>query len=190
MAFSRRSLSTRPRSVRRKTAWSVGPETGTSGSPQTITAAGGLLANTATSPLVSGLTMVRTRGEMTLHLVTGSAVGAGFHGAFGIAVATLAAVTAGVASVPTPLTEEDWDGWLYHRYFSIMAPGPIATANVSTEVTGIAGVSAALRFEIDSKAMRKIEDPSWAVYAAIDTVKIGTADMRWSFNSRILVKLA
>ena len=189
MALSRRSRSTVIRSVRRKTAWSVGPETGTNGAPQTVTAAGGVAATTFTTPVVSGLTMVRTRGECTLHLVTASAVGAGFHGAFGIAIATTAALTAGIASIPTPLTEEDWDGWLYHRYFSIMAPGPIATANVSTEVTGIAGVSAALRFEVDSKAMRKIEDPSWGIYAALDTVKVGTADMRWSFNSRILVKL-
>ena len=37
----------------------------------------------------------------------------GFNGAFGIGLVTRQALAVGVSAVPTPLDEEDWDGWLY-----------------------------------------------------------------------------
>ena len=48
-------------------------------------------------------------------------------------------------------------------------------------------MSAALRFEIDSKAMRK-QDIDEGFYAAIEVTEFGTADAQWAFNSRMLVK--
>ena len=122
-----------------------------------------------------------------VYLTAATALGDGFHGAFGIAKATAAAVLAGVLSVPNPITEEAWDGWLYHRYFAVMAPGPIAAATAAQETLQNAGNIASLRLEVDSKAMRK-QDIDEAFYACIEVVEHGTATAEWLFNSRLLVK--
>ena len=174
-------------SVRHRSSWEVGPETAGGGQPQTVIASGASLAGTAVQAAVDGLTLIRTRGELLLFLRLATAAGNGFHGAFGIAKATSAAIVAGAASVPTPITEEAWDGWLYHRYFSIMAAGPIATATAAQEALQNSATTSAVRIEVDSKAMRK-----WAVdeglYAAIEVTEFGTATMDWTFNSRMLFK--
>ena len=188
MAPLRRSGFRTTRSASRKTSWAVGPETGASGAAQGISGSIAELAASAAQALQDGLTLVRTRGELVLWLKTATAVGDGFHGAFGIAQATSAAFLAGAASLPTPLTEEDWDGWLYHRYFNIQSPGPIAVATASQEVLQVNNVAAGLRIEVDSKAMRK-SSVDEAIYAAIEVVEVGTATMNWAFNCRLLCKL-
>jgi len=144
------------------------------------------LAGVFVATLVDGLTLIRTRGDFLCYLRSAGAVGNGFHGAFGIAKATFPAISAGVASIPTPIMEEDWDGWLFHKYFTILAPGPIAVATAAQEA--LQGATAqALRFEVDSKAMRK-SDVNEAFYAVVEVIEIGVADMDWAFNSRMLFK--
>ena len=64
-------------------------------------------------------TIVRTYGLLSLMLRSATAIGDGFTGAFGIGKATAAAFTAGIASLPTPLMEVDWDGWLVHQFFDV-----------------------------------------------------------------------
>ena len=187
MARLRRSASTLIRSQRKRTSWDVGPETAGGGQPQTITASLGELAAVAVQLLVDNQTLVRTRGELMMLLETSSLQGNGFHGAFGIAKATTAAITAGAASVPTPLTEEEWDGWIYHRYFSLLSGGTIAVATAAQQADQVNATTAALRLEVDSKAMRKVEIFE-GLYAAIEVVEFGTAQMTWSFNSRLLFK--
>ena len=175
------------RSLRRKTSWNIGPQTGVDGAPQGISASTASLATGLAVVLESGLTLVRTRGDLNLILqIAGNQEG--FHGAFGIAIATSPAVTAGIASVPTPITEEDWDGWLYHRYFSLIAGGAIAAATAAQQADQVNASSAALHIEVDSKAMRKLAVDE-TLYAAIEVVELGTATMQWAFNSRMLVKL-
>ena len=177
------------RSQRRKTSWQIGPQSGVDGASVQISASQATLLNGVLFVSEDGLTLVRTRGEFVAHLQLAAADGDGFHGAFGIAVATSAAVTAGVASVPTPLTEENWDGWLYHRYFGLFSGGPIAAATATQQKEQVNATSAALRFEVDSKAMRKLE-VDMAIYAAIEVVELGAASqMRFAFNSRTLIKL-
>jgi len=185
-----RSRSRFPRSsgARRKTSWAAGPETSGGGGVQTFTGTIAQLAGTAVQATVDGLTLVRTRGELLIFLRTASASDNGFFGAFGIAKATSAAVLAGAASVPTPIAEESWDGWLYHRYLSVMSAGPIAAATAAQEALQVNNVCAALRIEIDSKAMRK-QDISEAFYAVLELTEVGTADLTWQFNSRLLLKL-
>ena len=100
---------------------------------------------------------------------------------------TAAAFTAGVASVPTPLTEVDWDGWMYHTFFQITSPEAVAAAAVSHAVPN--NIPAALRREVDSKAMRKAEEED-AFFCAIEVQEIGTAVMQWHFNSRMLFMLS
>ena len=188
MAQVRRGSSTLVRSARRQTGWSPGPKTGVAGAALGLTASSVNLGAISIVPTQDGLTVIRIRGELTVHVNTASALNDGFSGAFGIAVANETALGIGVTAVNTPITDEGWDGWMYHRYFSVKAPGPLATANVSTEMTGIAGVVAALRTEVDTKAMRKLP-VGVALYCALEVVEVGIASARWAFNSRALFKL-
>ena len=175
-------------SVRHRSSWEVGPETSGGGAPQSISSSLAQIAGTATQATEDGQTLIRTRGELLAWIGSSSAANNGFHGAFGIAKATSAAVLAGVASVPTPITEEAWDGWLYHRYFTLFTGGTIAAATAAQQADQVNSQTAALRFEIDSKAMRKF-DVNEALYGCIELVEVGTAAMEWTFNCRMLFKL-
>ncbi len=76
-------------------------------------------------------------------------------------VVTLAASTAGVVSIPTPITEASWDGWLLHRYFGV------------EKVTGDAG-GGFMALELDSKAMRKGNEDE-VLAGVLDVVETGVA---------------
>ena len=116
MALSRRS-SFRRTGVRHRSSWEIGLCNSTDGAPITISASSAVAVPVAASAGVDGLTVIRIRGELNVYLTSSGALGNGFVGAFGIGKATDAAILSGIASVPTPLTEDSWDGWLYHRYF-------------------------------------------------------------------------
>ena len=188
MANLRRSGFRTTRPQRRKTSWNVGPETGVNGARQAITSSVAVIAQTSVDVVAEGITLVRTRGEVNLMLEIAAADHDGFHGAMGIAVATKAAITAGASAVPTPLTEESWDGWLWHRYFSLFAGGTIAAATATQQADQVNATCAALRVEIDSRAMRKLS-VDMTLYAAVEVVELGSAEMSWALNSRMLVKL-
>ena len=184
-----RNLSVRTRARPRKTSWSVGPHTGANGQGQSISASGVTLATTNISINLDGVTLVRTRGELLLTIITAGGGGEGFVGAFGIGVATSAAIAAGGTAVPTPITEQDAENWIYHRYFSMSAPAAISAAGTSKEWAGIAAQSCVLRLEIDSKAMRKV-DVFDGLYFALEVTEVGTAFMEWNANCRMLFKLS
>ena len=187
MARFRRGSFAIPRSSRRTSSWAFGPQSGTDGASLGVSATGAQIGGIAVAPTLEGLTLVRTRGEFLFILKTASAAGSGFFGAFGIGRATSAAVTAGIASVPSPTTEETWDGWLYHRYFSITSAGVI-DGSVSADTDNLLPLAGVLRLEVDSKAMRKL-DQETSTYCAIEVTESGTATGSWFFNSRQLIKL-
>ncbi len=142
--------------------WDHGPGSTGLFSSSASTAA---ILGTGLTPASSELTVMRTRGIVDLFLDgTPGADGAGFFGAIGIGKCTLAAFTAGIVSIPTPITEVGWDGWLWHSFFSVhhgetgLGPSPAAHQ----------------RIEIDSKAMRKF-DAHEVIYMAIEQVLVGTA---------------
>ena len=175
----------RSSSPRRKTAWSQGP--GQAGAQTELSSSSSVLAVAGAAVSLDGITQVRLRGEFMAYLNAATAQNDGFDCAFGIAVATLAAFSAGAASVPTPITEIGWDGWLYHKLFSLRAPAPMDSgAAVDLDIQN--AVTACLRIDVDSKAMRKarVDDVTYAVLQVVET---GTAVLRWHFNSRILDKL-
>ena len=176
------------RSPRRKTSWTFGPQTGVDGATQPISTSIAQLATGFVTVEEDGLTLARTRGELIVLLGLSDAVGNGFHGAFGIAVATSAAVVAGAASLPSPITEETWDGWLYHRYFGIFSGGAVAVATAAQQTDQVNATCGALRLEVDSKAMRKV-DVDQSLYAMIEVIELGNATMEWAFNSRMLIML-
>jgi len=183
MARTTRFSSGFPRGLttRHRTSWELGPG-GTA--PLSTSVGGSFFLGSFVSPTIDNATTVRLRGELMMYLSLTTADGDGFAGAFGIGKASKAAITAGIASVPTPITEESADNWLYHRYFSLKSP----QANASGAEPGGRILPAFLRIEVDSKAMRKL-DINDGIYAVIEVVEVGTARIEVAFNCRMLVKL-
>ncbi len=162
--------------TRRKTGW----EEGVGGQAVlTRTASGAIFVGSALSVLFDGLTLVRVRGMIELTLQSVSAAGDGFAGAFGIAVTSLDAVTAGVASVPQPVADMDWDGWLWHQFIFLHATSATLSETNPNRIN----------IPIDSKAMRKI-GVNDAIYLMVELTEIGTAEIDIFADTRVLVKLA
>ena len=160
--------------TRRATNWGIGPGgtgiTSISASSSVILGSG--VALVTTDPV----TIVRTRGQFDAFLTSASTPGDGYQGAIGIGIVSSPAFAIGITAMPTPLTEVEWDGWLYHRFFGAHNP--------KVDVSDAAGVS----IEVDSKAMRKWGD-AVTLFAAIEVVEIGTAVLNVFFDSRVLIKI-
>jgi len=179
--FTRRGRLALP-SQRRKTGWGLGPG---QSAVTTITATGSTILGAGSVSTADGQTVVRLRGELLLWLSLAAAAVDGFSGAFGIGIVQNPAFTAGIASVPTPVTEAADENWLYHRFFACKTAELFATG---AEPAGRM-LPAFLRLEVDSKAMRKF-DAGVTLYAAVEVTEVGTATMQVHFDSRVLVKLA
>ena len=183
MHQSRRGL-IRPSGPKRLTAWGLGPGTTTVATTSTTSDA---IIGSGAVPLVEGLTVVRVRGEFQAFLIAATGADDGFGCALGIGVANAQAFAAGIVSLNTPLDEADWDGWLYHRFFSLHSSSVI-DGSVAADADSINARSVAIRFEIDSKAMRKLSD-EMVLYMALSVTLGGTAQMKFVGNIRILLKL-
>ena len=172
-----------PRGVtipRRLTSWESGPG-GTAVASTSVGTA--IILGSAISATVPGLTIVRLRGELMMYMDQAASSNDGFAGAFGIGLASKAAVTVGVGSVPTPIAEDTSENWLYHRYFALKAGFGFAGG---ADPGGNNQFS--LRIDVDSKAMRKFPE-DLSIYAAIEVVEVGVASLQMHFDSRTLVKL-
>ena len=188
MARLRQSRSLVRTGSRRKTSWGAGPKTGTAGLPVVIAATGVQLGGVTSVPTADGTTLVRLRGEMLIRLLTASSLDDGFFGAVGVGIFTDAALAVGVTAVQSPITDEFWDGWLWHRYFTCISGGVVGTgAATADNQQGSTGM--ALRVEVDSKAMRKIAVGT-ALAVVYESTEQGGATLSWAFNSRTLSKLA
>ena len=174
MAHRRFSRGSTPQ--RRKTAWSEGPFT-TVLSPSSSTP---VLWSTAQAPTSDGITIARLRGSYEMHISSAASVGDGFSQVgFGIGITTAAAFAAGVASLPTPLTEPGWAGWMYHEVVS-------GLVSLDTAVPFSNEGSGAHRGTIDSKAMRKIPT-DMVVYGCLEAQdEIGAAAMKFTGWTRML----
>jgi len=176
--MARRFTGSRPRvqGPKRLTQWGLGPG-GTGGTG--ITASQADILGSGVTFGASG-TVVRIRGTFSGILTSYTTAGDGYAGAVGIGLASLAAFTAGIASLPTPLTEGAWDGWLWHKHFFMhgtVAAGSAAGAFVKK-----------VDVEIDTKAMRKVSD-EMIIFAASEVLEAGTAALILHLNSRLLLKL-
>jgi len=158
----------RGRSVRRQTHWTEA-NGGVSISSTLVT----LL--TSLAPAHGGETVVRIRGLLTLNLEAATAVGDGIFGAFGVAVVTEQAAVAGVGSIPTPMTEAGWDGWLLHRYFDLRRS------------LGVGAPGEFTRIELDSKAMRKMTSDDRLIFVS-DVIEDGSISASLLFRCRVLSK--
>ena len=164
-------LPVRNRVARRRTGWA----TGVTGD-QTLTVATVALFGTGTQALQDGLTIVRTRGEFLAFVSSVDAVTSGMRVGVGICVVTENAFGAGVGSVPTPIADLQWDGWLWHSM---------------GHVFGVAAEGAGFwRQEIDSKAMRKMKEDDIIVAVLEVSQEVGTVTLQTKIKSRTLFKLA
>jgi len=163
-------------SSRRRTGWEEGPGTA---SESTITSSSAAILGNGQTFQLDGLTVVRLRGFVELRLEgAGSAAGSGYTGALGIGIVTTAAFAVGSSAVPTPITEIEWEGWMWHQLFSL---------TVGDATAGDRHVSP-LAFQIDSKAMRKVGSDE-TIFASIEVVEKGTETLSVILASRMLLKL-
>jgi len=161
--------------TRRKTSWIQGP-----GDATIIVMSGSSTLGFGSSVgLFDGETVIRVRGSLQAFLTSVTAAGDGYHVAVGIGVFTSEAFAAGIASLPSPISDMDWNGWLYHRFYDLHG-----AAAGSPE----ADVSTSIQFEVDSKAMRKVND-GVTIGCLVQGVELGDSVMGVYFQSRLLMKL-
>ncbi len=166
-----------PARSRRAVSWTVGPR-GT----MTVSTDSDNLFTSAVQLVVDDATLVRTRGELLLGLTSVTSALDGFNRiAFGICKVTENAAGVGVTAVPSPITDEAWDGWLAYWTGSLFS-------KTATE-TNLGDTLAAARIVIDSKAMRKSHNSDFFVAALATAGEVGSATMVAKLNSRFLFKL-
>ena len=151
---------------------------GTGLSVSTTTTAATLLSSLNAAALgLRPFTVVRTRMGITL-LSDQEAAGESSQGALGMVVVSDSAAAAGVASVPTPLTEVNTDFFVYKPLFHVYAHD----TNVGFQhIVGDASVH-----WVDSKAMRKVDLDDNIVIVYEQRTQIGSLI---AIEGRMLVKL-
>ena len=112
-----------------------------------VAASSAVLLQTFT-PILGGETVIRTRGVVSIQSdqIVATEVQLG---AYGIAIVTAQAVSVGITAIPHPVTDAAWGGWFFHTYF--------ANSMKFGTAVGIQ-YDRATNFEIDSKAMRKVDE--------------------------------
>ena len=179
MARSRGSTQFRGRSSsRRKTGWEEGPFSGV----VALSAVGATLWGVGQQALFDGLTIARIRGEALLWINSGGVL-AGFQSyGIGLCVVTASAFTFGVTAVPSPLTEIEWEGWMFHHVgAAIVQPGATAGEHL--------GSVGAVRIPIDTKAMRKIGSDEVLCGVVEMGTEVGAATAQFSAQTRQLLML-
>ena len=168
------------RSQKRRTGWEEGPFT----TQLSVSSGTPVLWTVGQTNSADGFTIARLRGSWGLHLTSAASVGDGFgQVGFAIGKVALSAFTAGIASVPTPLTEIEWEGWLYHEMISDLKSLQTAVP-FSTD-----GGMGARNGVIDSKAMRKFNSDE-VIFGALETAdETGAASLVFTANTRMLVYL-
>ena len=119
-------------------------------------------------------TIVRTRGVVSVKPAVGTDIE--IVGAIGVGIVSDEAFTAGVASIPGPWSEADWDGWFVWRSFAFS----------QTQLDATGSLLNSIQIEIDSKAMRKQSEN----YTMVTLAESQAAAFEISTNLRTLFKLS
>jgi len=162
-----------PRTAR-LTAWGLGPEGALAHSSSV---AQGFA--TGIVPTSEGFTIVRIRGEFLAFLQSAGSNGDGFQGAVGIGLASDEAFAVGITALPTPLSDDEDELWIWHSFFNIFA---------GTAATGSREPAATVRLPVDTKAMRKFPVGT-TMFAAVEVVETGVAVGSSKLLTRMLFKL-
>ncbi len=130
------------------------------GTTTTLTAAGGTIIYTLNAAALALRPFTFVRSYFELQIISDQAAAVESQGgAFGLAIVSDQAAAAGVASVPTPVTEAGSDLWFVHKWYH-------GDESKLTDKT-----TSATRISIDSKAMRKVDvGQDLVVVAEMDTV--------------------
>ena len=166
---------TQPRIIRRTRRFSRAPKPMTSwgrfhDATTTIAASTAVLLDNFGGQAINN-TLLRSRGRFT---VATNAINANIQGAFGMCVVSDAAITAGVASIPTPITESLDDIWFVWEGFQFQAPASLDTA-LSVE------------FEFDSRAQRRLVEGT-AVALVVENATANSFD--FAFSASLLTRLS
>jgi len=120
-------------------------------------------------------TIVRTRGLFTFASDQNAADETPF-GAFGITIVSPDAIAAGAASVPGPYASPEWEGWFVHQFF----------AGITKVASAIGFNTMAPQYEINSKAMRKL-DASSEIVVVVENAS-ATDGLIFTMDFRMLLK--
>ncbi len=173
----RRSFGGRtPQSMRRKTEWAGSADV----TAVTVLAAGTavldqVLDQAALASVVPA-TIIRTVGWVNWS-TDQVALGETPFGALGMAVVTEQAQVAGVAAIPTPITEEANDVWFLYQ--------PFVSDIFVADATGI--MKGGNVFEFDSRAQRKVQDGD-AIIVALENASAAHGG-QYIVKFRMLFKL-
>ena len=161
---------------RRVAKWGVGPR----GVPIAVTSGTPVVGTGVVLTTEAQVTIVRIRGYLQAFLTSAAAAFDGFDGAIGFGLVSDEAFAIGQTALPSPRSDSDWDGWMYHRYLSVHS----LSTTIASE-----GRPGNVDFEIDSKAMRKWSE-GYTLAPIVEFVENGTATMEIWFDSRMLLKLS
>ncbi len=175
MARSRRFRS-RQQSNQRHTEWlGTPPSTGVTVLGAATSVLFGFFDTRDASNFFPGpFTIVRTRGLFSAQ--SDLATGGDPFGAFGFTVVSGEAFDAGIASIPTPYTENDEDRWFVNQFWQQIAIN-----------TGDARIYTQNVYPFDSKAMRKVNNGD--VIVAIVENASATQGSHMLMDFRLLIKL-
>ena len=160
--------------MRRETSWLAGLF-----ATDTVAASTALLLTqlNAAALALRPFTVVRVRGILQITSDQAAANESQFAG-FGMAVVTTQAAAIGITAVPTPVTDNGSD--LFFLYQSIMARRQVST--------GVSVSEAGKVLEIDSKAMRKVEDGQDLI-SVVELPGVGNGGAVFDSYCRVLIKL-
>ena len=162
------------RGPRRATAWDAF-------TPFHATVGSGAAVLIETQTPAVALTVVRLRGELLVMMDTSTGAAGEFAiVGLGIAVVNAATATAGVASLPTPVTDAEWGGWLWHAFV------PMGFEPAAAGATG--DLESRSRVVIDNKAMRKLSTDDVMVLVAENGVLTGAFSVEIFGGIRFLSK--
>ena len=162
---------------RRSTDWGFGVDALNLG----MSASTKILGSTSLT-ITEQQTIVRIRGIIHVVLTLATSATDGFLGACGIALVNSDAFAAGVASVPGPQSDANWDNWMWHSYFDVRAV-------TATLADGVNGPMASQRLVVDSKSMRKW-DPAETLVLVLEGTESGVAAVEFNGDTRMLLKAA
>ena len=143
----------------------------------TALAAGVSVIDSSAGTAVGGMTLVRTRGHISVS-TDQQIASEDLVGAVGLCIVSDEAFAAGVSAVPTPYTDQDSELWVMHQYFS--------QRSLFRDATGFTP-NAATTWEFDSKAMRKMEFGQSLIFVVENG---GTFGFNYWLNFATLLKLA
>jgi len=162
---------------RRRSSWETGPGDGIATITDTTPSFIGSVANAT----LDGLTLARIRGRVFFYLNSAAAAGDFIRGAIGLGLTSSEGTAAGIASVPTPVTEISAETWLWWDFFSMRSVTDAEAINQ--------GGMAQYMLEIDTKAMRKMNVGD-SLYLAVEASAVsGTISLTMTVDTRALVLL-